>query len=166
MTSLRLELKSPHSKSLSQPVTLPKFIFSLLFSLLSFFVWPCPRHVEPVSRTEPVSQQPPKLLQWQYLILNPLCHKRTPSLLFSCLRTVGDLEAEKGRETVFRTPHSMGCMSHHWPRSITHQMAESHFRTGGCFVIVFCVFFVFPWGLSLSSQNVFSKSLKSQQGGC
>ena len=42
------------------------------------FFWPHSQHVEvSVPGRELMPQQWPKLLQWQFQILNPLCHKRT-----------------------------------------------------------------------------------------
>ena len=50
-----------------------------LRSRLFFFFWSHLQHMDvPRPGTEPPS------LQWQHWILNPLCHKRTPPVLFLC----------------------------------------------------------------------------------
>ena len=48
--------------------------------LSPFFFGPHPWHAEvPGPEMKPIPKQWPKLLQWQHRILNPLCHKRTPT---------------------------------------------------------------------------------------
>ena len=70
-----------------------------------FFFWLLPWHVEvPVPGIKPILQQWPKLLQWQYWLLNPLCYKWKPkgSVIFdflSGLRSfqIGPCRTEYGR---------------------------------------------------------------------
>ena len=69
------------SKFNSKTLVITLRIFLLFFFFFFFFFWLHPWHVEvPQPRTEPVSQQQPKLQQWQCQILNPLHHQGTPTL--------------------------------------------------------------------------------------
>lgn len=69
--------------------------------LLSFLLLqPSPQHADvPRPGIEPSPQQPPRQLKGQHQILNPLCHKRTPShmiltVLSSCLMAASKLSQE------------------------------------------------------------------------
>ena len=66
------------------------FVFVYFLWFLFLFFWPHPWHVElPRPGMEPSLQQRPKLLQLQCHILNPLHHRKLPtvSVLFICLLT-------------------------------------------------------------------------------
>ena len=75
-------LSDLNNHSLLACISLNLKIFNLLsfwFWLSTFFVWPCPRHMDVlVPGIKPTLQQQPTPLQWQHLILNPLCHKGAP----------------------------------------------------------------------------------------
>ena len=54
------------------------FLFTLFYYVIIIIIWPCLQHVEvPEPGIKPTPQQWSKQLQWQYQILNLLCHKGT-----------------------------------------------------------------------------------------
>ena len=80
-------LEKVRKTSLSLPLTLFLSIHkhTHTFKYIYFVLLPHPQRMDaPRAGIEPASQQGPKPLQWQHLILNLLHYKRTPQIYFLC----------------------------------------------------------------------------------